>query len=428
MTTLKRNIMIAKITCTLSLFFFIFFQFSSEELLFSIGCKIEKVLHISTNINVKTMQSFLTAILSGVFASTLVALVFYYQEYKRAKENLILKIMDEIDKIVVLYNKIPFFDYFCDTEFNRKALEYYKEYYNNKCCEEMKEVINGGIKKINKGERRSVKRASEKEFSKIISEDRKNELLSYIHQNENVLISLGGEKITPDEKLEEIRNTIDLKIKQAADAYNAILEYDIDSIIWIIMDVCDNKRYSSKKKKMIKKQMKDSNIIIPAIDISYSELVQKGCKLLRNKEQKNISKRMNFNSKYVLSTKCIVERVGEIVKRSQTYIKATFEMKSFDAGNNYDKNNTLVILSIFQSIFFDKTEINIGEETMSIPYCKQSYVLDNLRQLLLFDISGYYTFMEKYKYTKINDRYEGNRHVKWSIHNGQELNPNIFRL
>ncbi len=93
MRTLKRNIYVAEIVCTLSLLFFVCIHFSSENKLYEIGTNIENFFHFHTDINVLTMQSFLTSISSGIFASTLVAWVFYKQEFERNKEITFLKIL-----------------------------------------------------------------------------------------------------------------------------------------------------------------------------------------------------------------------------------------------------------------------------------------------------------------------------------------------
>ena len=81
MRKLKGNIYVAKLVCILSLLFFICILFLSENRLYEIGTNIENFFNFHTDINVLTMQSFLTAISSGIFASTLVAWVFYKLEF-----------------------------------------------------------------------------------------------------------------------------------------------------------------------------------------------------------------------------------------------------------------------------------------------------------------------------------------------------------
>ena len=75
MRTLKRNIYVAKIVCVFSLLFFVCIHFSSEKGLYEIGTNIEYFFHFHTDINVLVMQSFLTSISSGIFASTLVGAI-----------------------------------------------------------------------------------------------------------------------------------------------------------------------------------------------------------------------------------------------------------------------------------------------------------------------------------------------------------------
>ena len=68
----KQNIQVAIMVCFFSLLIYMTIHFSSEEHLFEVGSQVETFLGISTTIDVTTMQSFITTICSGVFASTLV--------------------------------------------------------------------------------------------------------------------------------------------------------------------------------------------------------------------------------------------------------------------------------------------------------------------------------------------------------------------
>lgn len=111
MRKLKINIKVAKIVCILSLLFFIFIHFLSENRLYKIGTNIENFFHFHTDINVLTMQSFLTAISSGIFTSTLVTWVFYKQEFKRNKEVVFSKILKCNYEITKLYENIPYIEY-----------------------------------------------------------------------------------------------------------------------------------------------------------------------------------------------------------------------------------------------------------------------------------------------------------------------------
>lgn len=76
--------------CFLSAIFCVY-SFSSEKGLYEIGTNIEYFFHFHTDINILVMQSFLTSISSGIFASTLVAGVFYKQEFERNKRDSFIK-------------------------------------------------------------------------------------------------------------------------------------------------------------------------------------------------------------------------------------------------------------------------------------------------------------------------------------------------
>ena len=125
MRTLKRNIYVAEIVCTLSLLFFVCIHFSSENKLYEIGTNIENFFHFHTDINVLTMQSFLTSISSGIFASTLVAGVFYEQEFERNKEITFLKILKCNSEITKLYANIPYIEYLGNTKFEQLVQHFF---------------------------------------------------------------------------------------------------------------------------------------------------------------------------------------------------------------------------------------------------------------------------------------------------------------
>lgn len=185
MRTLKRNIYVAKIVCVFSLLFFVCIHFSSEKGLYEIGTNIEYFFHFHTDINVLVMQSFLTSISSGIFASTLVAGVFYKQEFERNKEIVLSKILKCNSEITKLYANIPYIEYLGNTEFEKLARYYYYEYYDNLCYEEALKAGEEYIKKLPKSAKRTLKIEYNQIAEKAISHKAEEQLKDFLSKCKN---------------------------------------------------------------------------------------------------------------------------------------------------------------------------------------------------------------------------------------------------
>ncbi len=275
MRKLKRNIDVAYIVCINSLLFFSYIHFLSENRLYEIGTNIENFFHFHTDINVLTMQSFLTAISSGIFASTLVALVFYKQEFKRNKEEVFSKILKCNSEITKLYANIPYIEYLGNTDFEKLARCYYYEYYDNLCYEEALKAVEEYIKKSTK----SVKRAPKIEYKQMDkkaishkSEKQLKDFLSNCKNNIEAFSDKGNYKI--QDILDGIVNTLDYKIEKASIVYNKILKYDMTELEKLVEDVCIKNKISHRRKRFILERMKDYDLIFPTFNVSLLDVVK----------------------------------------------------------------------------------------------------------------------------------------------------------
>lgn len=285
MRTLKRNIYVAEIVCILSLLFFAGIHFSSENRLYEIGTNIEPFFHFHTDINVLTMQSFLTAISSGIFASTIVAWVFYKQEFERNKETVLSKILKCNSEITKLYANIPYIEYLGNTDFEKLARYYYYEYYDNLCYEEALKAGEEYIKKLPKSVKRTLKIEYNQMAEKAISHKAEKQLKDFLSKYKNNIEAFSDkEDLTIQDILDGIVKTLDYKIEKATIAYNEILQYDMTELKELVEDVCIANKISHRRKQFILKRMKDYNLIFPAFDISLLDIVKKQMECLKGKK------------------------------------------------------------------------------------------------------------------------------------------------
>jgi len=429
--TLKRNIYVAEIVCILSLLFFIYIQFSSENGLYKIGTSIENFFHFHTGINVLTMQSFLTAISSGIFASTLVAWVFYKQEFERNKEIVFSKILKCNSEITKLYANIPYIEYLGNTDFEKLARCYYYEYYDNLCYEEALKAREEYIKKLPKSAKRTLKIEYNQMAEKTISHKAEKQLKDFLSNYKNNIEAFSDkEDYTIQDILDGIVNTLDYKIEKASIAYNEILEYDMTELEELVEDVCMENKISHRRKRFILERMKDYDLIFPTLNISLLDIVKKQMECLTGKKPL-YDKAIMLYSIYqdnIVSIENITKRLLTLHKRAQTHIETKFDMDNFDQLKKYNKKEMLQTFMWLQSVFIDNTKIMFIDKEMNIAYNKFNYYVVNLGRLLLLEITDRYEFAEKTLFVIENDRFEGNSHVFSKWFNGKDVNPNIYRL
>lgn len=431
MRTLKRNIYVAKIVCVFSLLFFVCIHFSSEKGLYEIGTNIEYFFHFHTDINVLVMQSFLTSISSGIFASTLVAGVFYKQEFERNKEIVLSKILKCNSEITKLYANIPYIEYLGNTEFVKLARYYYYEYYDNLYYEEALKAGEEYIKKLPKSAKRTLKIEYNQIAEKAISHKAEEQLKDFLSKCKNNMEAFSDkEDFTIQEILDSIVKTLDYKIEKVTIAYNEILQYDMTKLKELVEDVCMTNKISHRRKRFILKRMKDYDLIFPAFDISLFDIVKKQMECLKGKKPL-YDKVIMFLDVYqdnIASIENITERLLTLHERAQAHIETKYAMDSFEQLKKYNKKEMLQTFMWLQEVFIDNTKIMIIDKEMNVAYNKFNYYVVNLGRLLLLEITDRYEFAEKTLFVIKNDRFEGNSHVFSKCFSGEDVNPDIYRL
>ena len=139
---------------------FTIFNFISTESLLFIGNSIENFFSFHTNWDVEKVRTFVTTITSGILGSTIVAMVFYFSEYKIIKEDSIIAVIRESNRLQDIYKDIPFMP--CDGEYYELERAYYSEYKKNEWIREFNAELDKFEKRIPKADRRTraVKRKS----------------------------------------------------------------------------------------------------------------------------------------------------------------------------------------------------------------------------------------------------------------------------
>ena len=430
MRTLKRNIYVAEIVCTLSLLFFVCIHFSSENKLYEIGTNIENFFHFHTDINVLTMQSFLTSISSGIFASTLVAWVFYKQEFERNKEITFLKILKCNSEITKLYANIPYIEYLGDTEFDQLARSYYYEYYNNLCYKEALKAREEYIKKLPKSTKRVLKIEYNQKAEKTISHKAEKQLKDFLTNHKNNIEDFSNKKdFVIQDILDGIIKTLDYKIEKVSIAYNQILQYDMTELQKLVDDVCMANKINHRKKRFILKRMEDYELIFPGFNISLLDILKKQMECLKEKIPlyEKVILIYELYQDNIVSMENITKRLLTLHERAQTHIKTRFEMDNFNQLKKYNKKEKLQTFMRLQHVFIDNTKFKVIDKEMNIVYNKFNYYVENLGGLLLFEITARFEFEKKELFVIKNDRFEGNSHVFSKYFKGEDVRSDIYR-
>lgn len=430
----KRNIEFAIGLSAVSLLMYIFFHFSSEEQLLIIGQRIERIIGIPIAIQVNHMQTFLTTILSGIFASTLVALVFYIQDYQREKEVLFKKAMNINSDICKIYREIPYLDYLENNDSCSLARGYYVEYYRNKYIQEMKSKNDEYLKQFPKTTRNKLQRETQPLFQ--TSSEKKESLLSFLKAARTQASSENAATELPDDDtiLEDIIKNIDYKTQKAREVYKRILETDLSELEEIIDEIVSWKCYSFLRCNFLRKGIKDETIF-PALFLKPKDVIT--LMFTNAKQQPRLFDKINALSltkgRIRCSNNTVVSRILEMHKRGLTFIQAMYDLHNLGSDQPHSSTDMLQGLQALQHVFLgtDKMRINTkGEELLEIPFSfnKFAYYALNLNRILLLDLTGRYEFAPLENFAMLADRFEEGKHIYTQSFSGDAINPDIYRL
>ena len=426
----KLNIRVAIIVCFFSLAIYVPVHFLPGEQLLALGNRIGAFLGISTNIEVTTMQNFITTICSGVFASTLVAFFFYAQEYQREKQVQVQRAIKINKDICSYYKQIPYIEYSDSSDFAKLARAYYYEYYDNELLEELSKVSEDYLKTIPKSARR-VLRAETKNIFLKPKEEKRNALLSYIKAHMN----LEDNVIEPESVLSDIIKTLDYKIDKALEAYKRISLIDLSELADICEDFSVFYGYGIRRKVFLKKRMGDTDIY-PQLYLKKKDIL--GAQIKSIKQQRTLYDKLQawliVKTENSCSTENVVMRIYDLQRRAQTYIDKIFEIYNFEELKKYNKKELLSGLLALQDVLLDDDKMEIKDlegknlRQISFVYNKFIYYIENLNKLLLFDVIDRYKFLDTASFAMKVDRYENGSHIYSKTFSGEAINPDIYRL
>lgn len=425
----KRNIELAISVCIIMIMIFIYVHFAEERDLFLIGCSFEKLLHIHTDISVLKMQSFIEAIVSGIFGSSMVAMFFYIQDYQCEREKTLNNAMEFVNKYCEIYSHIPYCRFFENSEYAKLAQSYYIEYYNNQLIMELKKKTDNYLKTIPKAARRVLKAEVEKK-NIVESTDSKMKIEKYL--NEYIKdIDADCKKDRIEDELNTIIKEIDYKAEQSINAYKEIMELDLSKFSDLIEAVITFKSYGLFKKRFIRKYMQDQKIF-PQLYVSIKDLLKEQWRHIKAQD-KIYGKMMaacRVREEYRCNTENILRRIHRILLRTQRYIDTQFSVNNYSKLKKFNKNELLVLLKILQKDFIAKDDFQImpDSEPITFSYNKLVYSIINLKMILLYELTERYKYREKRSFAMTKDAYEENVHVWSKSYSGEDLRNDFYRI
>ncbi|WP_419885532.1 hypothetical protein [Paenibacillus sp. B-A-8] len=219
----KRNIARAIDVGVVSLLIYTFFHFIDGDYLYYFGNRLEKFLHIHTNVRVETVRAYLTTIFSGIFASTIVALGFFIVEFQGEKKEKILRLYYENNRLFKRIMKIPYFD--TKTEYGKLCIDYYLELTSNIASSKYKE----GMQQII---------LSNLEKASLAKNTCKTKLVKYLEQHKGHLINEFDDwELSIEQKLQDIALETHVKLKNALEIYSEVINEDLGTLKNCVFDI-----------------------------------------------------------------------------------------------------------------------------------------------------------------------------------------------
>lgn len=244
----KENIIRAIDVIVVALFFYTSLHFISTENLFELGTNIEAALHIHTEINVETMRSYLTTLLSGIVGSAFVAFCFFIIDYRNEKIRVIQAIIDENRKLSDHYKKIPWFDI---SEYGELCRTCYIEFL---CMIEKIEAESSPLQILSP--------YSHRPFQYDMPNTAR--LKKYLLEHKDYLkLNFSGEMISVDKKVADIISQMHLDITLVLKILGEILESDLTDLKKEVYSSDFFFRYSYRQLRTMKNILKHENHMLP---------------------------------------------------------------------------------------------------------------------------------------------------------------------
>lgn len=354
MGVLKRNIILGTVVCIISLTLYSIFLYISTDVLISIGNRIESFFGFYAEMDVNLFRELIKTVTSGVFGSSIVAIIFYVQEYIKTKQDTIEKIISVSRDICALFNKIPLV--YVDGKEAELTQKYYVENQKNIVVKETADKLSEYVSSIENTEARE-KLGSEviegnKKLEELVRNDAKNELVKYWKTKE-----APDSKLTDDEYSEQLEQLV-LRCNTLID--NSMLCY----------------------LKILQRDLSELRDLTVYIDFFFP---YNRCKMEKIKEKCEKTDFLGGSER--ITRRYIVERLLEFYTRSIKAVQYHFVTNGIDP-DNYSKDDRGKILKAIQDLqylFVGLIPTKIEETKVYAEYSRMQYMTENLHLLLLCD-------------------------------------------
>lgn len=393
MKTLKKHIIIAIIICTLSITIYTIFQFISTKILLEVGDIIESLFGFTSRIDVDDVRSYIITLSSGIFISTIVALIFYLNEYRMNKEKAIRRIIDINQEICQKYSKLTYIAYTFDTELGKLAISYYLEFYHNKLTEYIKSVGESYIKQLPKKNKRVLKNQIKNNFDYEAKYEKQNKLKEYLHEHPEELIVGHGDNehiITVEQKLSDIVKELDYKLELMLKIYQELMEIDLNELLELEQEASQFLSLNRKQMREVKEAYDDVS--------NWTDLL----------DYKNPAK-----------------TIYSIHSRSIKKIRSAYNYYDISECKEYNKIDIINFVLHLQKSYISKTYFKFLDTDLE--YNHFLYIQNSLNQILRLKLKGNLTVIDKNNFLLVKNQFEDGYRTHIIFTDSKELYGDIYK-
>lgn len=393
MKTIKNHIIIATIICIISISIYTIFQFISLDRLLEIGNNLESILGIKTEFSVDNVRAYIITLTSGIFISTIVALIFYLNEFRDKKENAINRFITINQDICKKYSELTYIAYTYDTELGKLAINYYLEYYDNKYTEYIKKIGEEYISQQPKSVKRVLKTEMKNNSAYALKYEKQNLLLNYLKEHPNTLAVGHGDNehsITPKQKLSDIVNELDYKLDLMLKTYQDLMNINLNELLELEQEVS---HFFSLNRKQI-----------CVIQKTYDDVI------------KQIG---------LLDYKLTAKKIYSIHHKSIEKIKSAYSYFDISECAEYEKKCIIDFVLFLQPFFISNTYIQFLNSNLE--YNNFMYIQNALNQVLKCKKNGYLTVIDKNQFIFTRNEFEDGYRTHVIFTNPEELYGDIYK-
>ena len=393
MKTIKNHIIIATIVCIISISIYTIFQFISLDRLLEIGNNLESILGIKTEVSVDNIRTYVITLTSGIFISTIVALIFYLNEYRVKKENAINKFITINQEICKKYSDLTYIAYTYDTELGKLAINYYLEYYDNKFTEYIKGIGEDFIKQQPKSVKRVLKTQMKNNSAYELKYEKQNLLKQYLKEHPDTLVVGHGDNehsITPEQKLSDIVKELDYKLDLLLKTYQELMNINLNELFELEQEIS---QFFSLNRKQICEIQKEYDDVIKQIDLTdYKFTAKKICSI----HYKSIAK-----------------------------IKSAYSYFDISECTEYEKKCIIDFVLFLQRFYISNTYIEFLNSNLE--YNNFLFIQNSLKQVLKCKKNGFLIVIDKNQFIFTRNEFEDGYRTHIIFTNPKELYGDIYK-